>query len=58
MKTMRFIGIVLALFSAGSPPAAQAQDSGKKYKVYMVSNSHLDTQWPVGRESHDRRLPI
>lgn len=45
MKTMRFIGIVLALFSAGSPPAAQAQDSGKKYKVYMVSNSHLDTQW-------------
>ena len=45
MKIMRFIGIVLALFSAGSPPAAQAQDSGKKYKVYMVSNSHLDTQW-------------
>ena len=53
MKTMRFIGIVLALFSAGSPPAAQAQDSGKKYKVYMVSNSVA-----VGRESHDRRLPI
>jgi len=45
MKIMRFIGIVFALFSAGSPPAAQAQDSGKKYKVYMVSNSHLDTQW-------------
>ena len=32
MKTMRLIGIVLALFSEGSPPAAQAQDSGKKYK--------------------------
>ena len=48
MKIMRFIGIVFALFSAGSPPAAQAQDSGKKYKVYMVSNSHLDTQWRGG----------
>lgn len=58
MKIMRFIGIVLALFLAGSPSDTSAQDSGKKYKVYMVSNSHLDTQWPVGRESHDRRLPI
>ena len=42
---MRFIGIVLALFLAGSPSDTSAQDSGKKYKVYMVSNSHLDTQW-------------
>lgn len=42
---MRFIGIVLALFSAGSPSDTSARDSGKKYKVYMVSNSHLDTQW-------------
>ena len=45
MKIMRFIGIVFALFSAGSPSDTSAQDSGKKYKVYMVSNSHLDTQW-------------
>ena len=45
MKIMRFIGIVLALFLAGSPSDTSAQDSGKKYKVYMVSNSHLDTQW-------------
>lgn len=45
MKTTRLFGIFFILLIAGRTSATFAQEAEKKYKVYMVSNSHLDTQW-------------
>lgn len=45
MKITRLFGIFLVLFLVGKSTAVSSQETEKKYKVYLVSNSHIDTQW-------------
>lgn len=45
MKVKRILLGLIPLLIMGQTTSTSAQNPEKKYKVYMVSNSHLDTQW-------------